>query len=49
MLVRTHDGAVNVVYLPVQFAASIRCLLHSGKDALPDAGVAPALEAAVHR
>lgn len=45
MLMGTHDGAVDEVYIPVNLAQKIGLGLNGCKDRIPDAGSAPAIEA----
>ena len=42
VLVSSHDGAINIMNRPVQLAIGIGLLLDGLKEALPDAGSAPA-------
>jgi hypothetical protein len=46
MLVRTDDGAIHIVDSPVQVLCGVGLLLDRGKEASPDACLAPAVEAA---
>ena len=48
MRVSANDGAVDIMHGPVQLARGISLLLDDLKEALPDAGSAPAIEAAGH-
>ena len=44
VLVGTHDRGIHVMRLPGQVADRIGLFLHSGKDAVPDAGFLPTVE-----
>ena len=46
MLVRTDDGAIHIVDIPVQVLGGVGLLLDRRKEASPDARLAPAVEAA---
>jgi hypothetical protein len=46
MLVRADDGAIHRVDIPVQLRCGVGLLLDRGKEASPDACLAPAVEAA---
>src|SRR5262245_65188083 len=46
MLVRADDGAIHIVDIPVQVRCGVGLLLDRGKEASPDACLAPAVEAA---
>jgi hypothetical protein len=45
VLVRPDDGGIQIVLLPIELAANIRLLLKRLKDALPDTGSSPTVEA----
>jgi len=45
VLVRSDDGGIQIVLLPIELAATIRLLLERLKDALPDTGSSPTVEA----
>jgi hypothetical protein len=49
MLVRPNDGAIHVMDLPIEQAFCIRLLLQSVQDALPEALLAPPVEASGKR
>ena len=46
MLVRTDNGAIHIVDLPVQLRCGVSLLLDRGQEASPDACLTPAVEAA---
>ena len=46
MLMRADDGAIHIVDIPVQLPCGVGLLLDRGKEANPDACLAPAVEAA---
>src|SRR5262245_25354048 len=46
MLVRADNGAIHRVDIPVQVRCGVGLLLDRGEEARPDAGLAPAVEAA---
>jgi hypothetical protein len=46
VLVRADDGAIHRVDIPVQVPCGVGLLLDRGKEVRPDAGLAPAVEAA---
>jgi hypothetical protein len=46
MLVRADDGAIHIMAIPVELPCSVTWLLHRSKEAGPEAGLAPAIEAA---
>jgi len=48
LLMRTNDGALDIVHGPLPLSSSIGLLLHAFKEALPGTGAAPAREAAGH-
>ena len=48
VLMGATDGAIDIVNGPVQLASGIGLLLNGLKETLPDAGSAPAIEAAGH-
>jgi hypothetical protein len=48
MLVRPNDGAVHVVDVPINLTGGIRLRLDLRKEAAPQAGLAPTVEAAGH-
>ncbi len=48
VLVSSNDGAIDIVNCPVHLARGIGLLLDDLKEMLPDAGLAPAIEAAGH-
>jgi hypothetical protein len=48
MLMSSDDRAIDIMNGPVYLARGIRLLLDGLKEALPDAGFAPAIEAAGH-
>ena len=48
MLVRSDNGAVHVVDVPVYLTSGLRLRLDLRKDAVPEAGLAPTVEAAGH-
>jgi hypothetical protein len=45
VLVRPDDGGIQIVLRPIELAANIRLLLKRLKDALPDTGSSPTVEA----
>ncbi len=49
MLTRSHDRTVNIMNGPAHPACGIGLLLDNLKEALPDASLSPAVEAAGHR
>jgi len=49
VLMSTNDGAIDIMNRPVQLTCHIGLLLDSLKEALPDAGLAPAIEATGYR
>src|ERR1700760_3942595 len=49
MLMRTNDGGIHEVQVPVDLAALFRLGLQVREDALPDPGLAPTVEPARHR
>ena len=46
VLVRTDDGAIHIVDIPVELPGSVSTLLDRRKEARPEARLAPAVEAA---
>src|SRR5581483_6383819 len=46
VLMGTDDGAIDEMEVPVHLTGLVRLLLQGGQDAVPDAGRAPAIEAA---
>ncbi len=44
MLVRTHDGTVDVLGLPIERPGRIRLRLQGGQDAIPEPDLAPTIE-----
>src|ERR1700759_2398491 len=48
VLMRTNDGGIHEVEVPVDLAALVRLGLQIRQDALPDPGLAPAVEPARH-
>src|SRR5690349_6385559 len=46
VLMRTNDGGIHEVEVPVDLAALVRLGLQVREDALPDPGLAPAVEPA---
>ena len=46
VLVRADDGAIDILDIPVELPRSVTLLLDRGKEAGPDACLAPAIEAA---
>jgi hypothetical protein len=49
MLVRPDDGPVHIMRIPVEASVGIGLLLDRREEALPDARLAPAVQAARHR
>ena len=49
MVMRSNDRAIDIMNRPVALTLGIGWLLHGIKEALPDAGIAPSIEAADHR
>jgi hypothetical protein len=49
MLVGSYDRAIDIMYSPIQPSLRIGLLLGSLKEALPETGFAPTIEAAGHR
>jgi hypothetical protein len=49
MLVGSNNRAIDKMEGPVKLSGGIRLLLDRGKEPVPDASVAPAIEAARHR
>jgi hypothetical protein len=45
MLVSTHDGAINEVYLPLYLSSGISVLLDFREDSVPNACFTPAVKA----
>jgi hypothetical protein len=45
MLVRSNDGAIDMMQAPIQLTCLVCLLLQCGQDPLPDAGPSPAIEA----
>ena len=48
MLMGSHDRAIDIMNVPVDFALGIGLLLYRLKETLPDTGFLPAIEAAGH-
>lgn len=46
MLVHAANGAIHIVDIPVRVRCGVGLLLDRGEEASPDAGLAPAVEAA---
>ena len=49
MLVRSDDGAIDMMQVPIQLACGVSLPLQLGQDLVPDAGSAPAIEAGGNR
>ena len=48
MLMGSHDRAIDIMNVPVDFALGIGLLLYRLKETLPETGFLPAIEAAGH-
>jgi hypothetical protein len=49
MLVGSHDRAIDIMNRPMHLPCGIGLLLDGLKEALPDTGIAPTIEAAGNR
>jgi hypothetical protein len=45
MLVRSHDGAIDMMQVPIQLDCGVSVPLQLGQDLVPNASSAPAIEA----
>src|SRR5215831_7813718 len=49
MLMRSDNGAIHIMGVPIKLASTVGLLLHRRKEAGPDAGLAPAIKTARDR